>query len=269
VVLRFDGSPRTEASDGAATHHELALGVPLEASVPALGIGLRPEDLPGAEPRAGELAALGLRHVVAHLDLSRGHGAEALAGHARFAAAAGAELVLEAALACTQPPADELGALAALCQEAGAKPAALIVSPALDMKSVSPGDEGPPLPPLATIYEAARAAFPGVTLGGGTLAYFTEPEDLIPDHIPGLGFLDDAIMVELVVRELRHEIEAYQDFCEFRVREEMRRGRKNEDPVTREEWLRSRRRELHSRMRRRRRSERKRGGSRRSPLSLF
>jgi uncharacterized membrane protein YkvA (DUF1232 family) len=101
------------------------------------------------------------------------------------------------------------------------------------------------------------------------LAYFAEPEDLIPDHIPGLGFLDDAIMVELVVRELRHEIEAYQDFCDFRVREEARRGRKNEDPVTREEWLRSRRRELHSRMRRRRRTERKRGGSRRSPLSLF
>ena len=37
------------------------------------------------------------------------------------------------------------------------------------------------------------------------LAYFAEPEDLIPDRIPGLGFLDDAIMVELVVRELRPE----------------------------------------------------------------
>ena len=101
------------------------------------------------------------------------------------------------------------------------------------------------------------------------LAYFSEPEDLIPDHIPGLGYLDDAIMVELVVRELRHEIEAYQDFCAFRVREEVRRGTKGEDAVTREEWLRTRRRELHSRMRRRRRGERKRRSSDRSPLSLF
>ena len=37
------------------------------------------------------------------------------------------------------------------------------------------------------------------------LAYFANPEDLIPDHVPGLGFLDDAIMVELVVQELRHD----------------------------------------------------------------
>lgn len=48
------------------------------------------------------------------------------------------------------------------------------------------------------------------------LVYFCDPEDLIPDDIPGLGFLDDAIMIELAVRELKHEIEAYQDFCEHR-----------------------------------------------------
>ena len=48
------------------------------------------------------------------------------------------------------------------------------------------------------------------------LVYFCDPEDLIPDSIPGLGYLDDAIMIELVFRELRHEIEAYDDFAAWR-----------------------------------------------------
>ncbi|HUO82217.1 MAG TPA: YkvA family protein [Gammaproteobacteria bacterium] len=102
------------------------------------------------------------------------------------------------------------------------------------------------------------------------LAYFGEPEDLIPDHIPGLGFLDDAIMIELVVRELKHEIDAYVDFCTFRsVEEQRRRQHGMEVTVTREEWLRQRRHELHSRMRRRRRRERSRGSRGRSPFSLL
>lgn len=79
------------------------------------------------------------------------------------------------------------------------------------------------------------------------LAYFTEPEDLIPDHIPGVGLLDDAIMIELVVRELRHEIEAFQDFCDFRDRGDGGRQKGNRD-----EWLAARRAQLQSRMRRRR-----------------
>ncbi len=85
------------------------------------------------------------------------------------------------------------------------------------------------------------------------LAYFCEPEDLIPDHVPGLGFLDDAIMIELAVRELRHEIEAYRDFCDYRGRAETRRGVKAKtSDVTREDWLAERRRQLQSRMHRRR-----------------
>lgn len=85
------------------------------------------------------------------------------------------------------------------------------------------------------------------------LAYFCEPEDLIPDHIPGLGFLDDAIMIELVVRELKHEIEAYRDFCNYRAKKPPAAGIKSKSmDVTREEWLAERRKELQSRMRRRR-----------------
>lgn len=101
------------------------------------------------------------------------------------------------------------------------------------------------------------------------LAYFCEPEDIIPDEVPGLGLLDDAIMVELVVRELRHEIEAYRDFCGFRKAQDER----GEDAVDRDTWLDARRKALQSRMRNRRRRERERrrgsSGSRRSPFSLF
>lgn len=82
------------------------------------------------------------------------------------------------------------------------------------------------------------------------LAYFCEPEDLIPDTIPGVGFLDDAIMVELVVRDLRHEIDAYQDFCDYRTAEAAP-GR-HASVVTRDDWLGKRRAELQARMRRRR-----------------
>lgn len=54
------------------------------------------------------------------------------------------------------------------------------------------------------------------------LAYFTNPTDLIPDPVPGLGFLDDAIMIELVARDLRHEIKGYNDFRRFRESAEQR-----------------------------------------------
>lgn len=85
------------------------------------------------------------------------------------------------------------------------------------------------------------------------LAYFAEPDDLIPDHIPGLGFLDDAIMIELVVRELRHEIDAYQDFCEFRDRDQARADSGSQKE--RRNRLKARRTKLQSRMRRRRQRE--------------
>ena len=89
----------------------------------------------------------------------------------------------------------------------------------------------------------------------GALVYFCDPEDLIPDHIPGLGFLDDAIYVELVIRELKAEIESYEEFVAFRSAEEKRRADAGEDTkVGREEWLADKRAALHARMRKRRRS---------------
>lgn len=89
----------------------------------------------------------------------------------------------------------------------------------------------------------------------GALVYFCDPEDLIPDHLPGIGFLDDAIYVELIIRDLKAEIESYQEFCNFRSAEEKRRKDQGLDPyVEREEWLADKRASLQTWMRKRRRA---------------
>ncbi|MFT5277603.1 MAG: uncharacterized membrane protein YkvA (DUF1232 family) [Glaciecola sp.] len=92
-----------------------------------------------------------------------------------------------------------------------------------------------------------------------SLAYFTEPDDLVPDNIPGLGYVDDAIMIELVIQELSQDLDAYRQFCSFRKTEENRRG--EQANVNRDTWLAGKRSELRSGIRRNRNT----GGTR----SLF
>ena len=79
------------------------------------------------------------------------------------------------------------------------------------------------------------------------LVYFCDPKDIIPDNVEVLGFLDDAVMIELCVRELKHELEAYDDFCDYREHEAKRRGL-DASQLGRTEWLESRRDELVDRM---------------------
>ena len=88
----------------------------------------------------------------------------------------------------------------------------------------------------------------------GALAYFCNPDDVIPDHVQVLGYLDDAIMIELSVRELTHELDAYDDFCDYRAAQAVRLGVEAQN-VGRADWLESRREELVERMHNRRRRD--------------
>ena len=89
--------------------------------------------------------------------------------------------------------------------------------------------------------------------------YFCDPEDLIPDHIPGIGYLDDVIMIELLLREMRHVSAAYADFCDAR------RKLENAADATADELrqrLARRREKLQDRMRRRYKADREKGVAR-------
>jgi len=83
-----------------------------------------------------------------------------------------------------------------------------------------------------------------------TFVYFADPEDILPDNIPVIGYLDDVIIIELVVRELHHVRVAYDDFCQFRDDFDSDKG-KNVDPVIRRDRIDRRRQQLHQRMQRR------------------
>ena len=89
-----------------------------------------------------------------------------------------------------------------------------------------------------------------------TFCYFADPEDILPDDIPVIGYLDDVIILELVARELHHVREAYDDFCDFRDDFDSEKG-KDVDPVIRRDRLDRRRQQLHQRMRRRSASQAK------------
>ena len=94
-----------------------------------------------------------------------------------------------------------------------------------------------------------------------TFVYFADPEDILPDHIPVIGYLDDVIMIELVVRELHHVRDAYEDFCDFRDDYDKEFG-SGHDAAVRRDRIDRKRQQLHQRMNRRTKSQAKTHGNR-------
>ena len=91
------------------------------------------------------------------------------------------------------------------------------------------------------------------------------------DAQSSVGLLDRAIMIELVSRDLDHDLDAYQAFCKFRTVELTKRRRPGVDQdEQRDQWLMQKRQELHTRMRERRQRDLDRAGSSvRKLFSLF
>ena len=173
VSLTFSGKlPRAKAA-GRAKPIEIALGK-AGGALPAIGVAVPEGEADAAFANASLIAQSGARHLVCEADGRRGGLSGALGVYQRLGKATNADVILEIVLPGAQSPATEFSPIAEAVKRNGLIPAAISVSPAMDLRGVLPGSKGPDGPTLAEIYRAARTAFPGVRIGGGTFAFFTE-----------------------------------------------------------------------------------------------
>ena len=143
--------------------------------MPRLGLSVLPEDAELALSVADVVKQAGPQHLNCRIDLRDAEWQEALPRYRELAHRLGAEVVLEVIIPGTERPAAEIGRAAAAVQAVGLRPAAVVVTPAADLKSYPPGTPLPQgVPVWQEVIDATRAAFPGVRVGGGMLSNFTE-----------------------------------------------------------------------------------------------
>jgi hypothetical protein len=173
VSLAFSGKLPRPKRAGRPKPVAIALGRS-GGALPAIGVSIPEAEADAALANADLIAQAAPRHLVCEVDGRKGGVAGTLDVYQRLGKATHADVVLEIILPGQQAPASELRTIADAVKKSGLAPAAVSVSPAVDLRGVLPGSKGPGGPTLAEIYQAARAAFPGVRLGGGTFAFFTE-----------------------------------------------------------------------------------------------
>lgn len=172
VRVSFTGQPQATAGDGEAPV-TLRLGG-RQGLVPRIGMALEAGDVDAARAVADRLAPLAPPFLSGFLDLRRDRCDAALAGLEAVADRLGAALALEVVVPDDADPAAALADVAAAARDAGARLDSVAVSWAGDLDFVMPGAVFADSLPFDRLYAAARAAFPGVALGGGSPAYFTE-----------------------------------------------------------------------------------------------
>ena len=176
-------APVTGVAEGPV---RVEIGAPTGVRFPEVGLVVTAAEVPAALQALDRLQEIGPQRILCAWDPAAGDGAEALAAFARLQAFYPVAYDLECVVLGDGDLDAELSGVARAVAEAGLRLATIAVCPAVDRKSTPPGSRWPDCPALEDIYAAARAAFPGVTLGGGMFSYFTE----LNRKRPPLGQLD-------------------------------------------------------------------------------
>ncbi|QKK19651.1 D-apionate lactonase [Rhizobium indicum] len=172
VIRDIGGSTRhSPGVSGGAIKLELGS---CTGTMPDIGVIITPEEADASLSAKSVLTEIAPQELLFHFDPDAGHGVEAFRRFAAIATLHRGRSTLEIALACKSVPASETSEIARQMQLAEFRPDAIMISPSVDRQSTPPGSTWPECPPLDEVYTAARAAFPGIRIGGGMLSYFTE-----------------------------------------------------------------------------------------------
>jgi D-apionolactonase len=149
-----------------------------DGTFPGIGVSVYPDLVPQALAHPGLLNSLRPQLLLFHFDPTKGHGRNELSGYTRIVGLLSptteTQFFLELVLPAQQDVRDELSGVAEMVNAEGLHLSGILISSAVDLKSTLPGSVWPTCPPLVEIYQAAREAFPGIAIGGGSLSYFTE-----------------------------------------------------------------------------------------------
>lgn len=173
VNLRISGTLPKPAKTKGASAITVALA-PGKTKLPVIGCGVPMAEAHSALAAADLIAAAQLPELVCQIDGRKPGQAEAAAAFAALKTKTGAKVKLEIILPAREAADKETAAIAAAVTRGGLAPDSIVITQAHDLKSFQPGSPRPWGPAYEEMAAAARAAFPGVAVGGGMLSYFTE-----------------------------------------------------------------------------------------------
>jgi hypothetical protein len=171
ITLKIDGKGKGAAKKGSGVSVEVGGA---KGTIPAIGTGVPMAEAQHALAKADLIAAMDPNHLVCQIDGRQKNQREAAAAFRELRERTGALSFLEVVLPAKAPAKDEVAAIAAEIRAADYAPDAIIITQMHDLISFQPNTPRPWGPTYEEMAAAVREAFPGITLGGGMLSYFTE-----------------------------------------------------------------------------------------------
>jgi D-apionolactonase len=173
ITLTLDGKPKQPVRTIKSDRISISLGS-VAGKLPTLGIGVPMAQANDAQAASETIKALQLSSLVCQIDGRLGGQEVAARAFDSLSKLTGVPVKLEIILPAKDSATIEINAVADAAKAAGLNPQSVVVTQMHDLKSFQPNTPRPWGPSYEEMAAAARTAFPGASIGGGMLSYFTE-----------------------------------------------------------------------------------------------